>query len=534
MTFKALVQSITKTSHSISDKVNIPWYSSKGMIEARGSTAYIVFTVCIAVFTDIFLYGVIVPVMPFSFTERMGVDKSDTENKMSQSLGVYSAGLIVASFIFGYVCDKTSQRRWLMILGMIIAIVSIVIQLVAKSVPLFLIGRLITGLSAGAVWTVGLSLLANTAKPDAVAYLMGYPGIGMTMGLFLGPLLGGVLYNQTGYYGVWYLCFGLLGFDIALQVFMIEKRNLPRKLAKFTSDAAGNDGGHDDDPEVDQAIQAAHEVVKETSNDDPNSNKNESEDDNNNKDKKKKKRETPTMIKLLKIPRVCSALWMTFALSWAMTSLDTNMPTHLNNLFNFDSLGSGLVFLAIAVPSLAEPLIGHVVDRVGPRYISSVACLLMGMLLILLRLPDRHTVKQIVAFCAILTLCGCCIACIFPIMTSELTIATTKAERKNPGCFGKQKGYGQVYGLFNVAFSLGALIGPFESAGAMTNSGWGTMTLSLGIIMFFSAIPAILFTGGNLVKRFSKKYQQKEKERQAALSSSPSESGQEAQPEEVV
>lgn len=39
----------------------------------RSSSTFILSTICIAVFTDIFLYSVIVPVIPFALTIRAGV-----------------------------------------------------------------------------------------------------------------------------------------------------------------------------------------------------------------------------------------------------------------------------------------------------------------------------------------------------------------------------------------------------------------------------------------------------------------------------
>jgi hypothetical protein len=43
------------------------------LLELRSSNVFILSTVSVAIFTDIFLYSVIVPVIPFALTERADV-----------------------------------------------------------------------------------------------------------------------------------------------------------------------------------------------------------------------------------------------------------------------------------------------------------------------------------------------------------------------------------------------------------------------------------------------------------------------------
>ena len=43
------------------------------LLKYRSSSLFIILTVCVAVFTDIFLYAVIVPVIPFALEVRVGV-----------------------------------------------------------------------------------------------------------------------------------------------------------------------------------------------------------------------------------------------------------------------------------------------------------------------------------------------------------------------------------------------------------------------------------------------------------------------------
>ena len=52
----------------------------------RSSSTFILSTICIAVFTDIFLYSVIVPVIPFALTNRVAVPPEAGKNYNSPRL----------------------------------------------------------------------------------------------------------------------------------------------------------------------------------------------------------------------------------------------------------------------------------------------------------------------------------------------------------------------------------------------------------------------------------------------------------------
>jgi MFS family permease len=56
--------------------------------------------------------------------------------------------------------------------------------------------------------------------------------------------------------------------------------------------------------------------------------------------------------------------------------------------------------------------------------------------------------------------------------------------------------YGQAYGLFNVAFSSGFLIGPLWGGYVTEKAGWNIMVGSLAGLAGASAIPVFIWSGG--------------------------------------
>src|SRR5271156_5742543 len=82
--------------------------SPPSFLKIRSSTSFILSTICLAVFTDIFLYAVIVPVIPFAIGARAGVPESDIQRWVSVLLAVYGGALLVASPIAGWYADNSS------------------------------------------------------------------------------------------------------------------------------------------------------------------------------------------------------------------------------------------------------------------------------------------------------------------------------------------------------------------------------------------------------------------------------------------
>lgn len=66
--------------------------------------------------------------------------------------------------------------------------------------------------------------MVDTVGKEGLGQAIGYVSMSLSIGTVAGPLLGGVLYEDGGYYSVFGLAFGLIGVDIFLRLVLIEKR----------------------------------------------------------------------------------------------------------------------------------------------------------------------------------------------------------------------------------------------------------------------------------------------------------------------
>lgn len=501
------------------------------LLKVRSSETFIIFTVATAIFTDVFIYGIIVPVLPFALTERVAISPDDIQRWISILLAVYGAALLLAAPFCGWIADRLESRRWPLLFGLLALGGATVMLCVGDNIGIFAAGRVLQGISAAVVWVVGLALLVDTVGPDNIGTAMGYVGLSMSLSYLCAPLLGGVVFAQSGYYSVWAMAFGLIVLDIVLRVALIEK-----KVARQWLTDKGNDGNPErvsNDEETARKVED-EEVIELPVDVDKILPTKEAPHEANDLETGRPPMQrnhslatstaavtaaeslstrTPALVRrivqhlppvvfLLGSRRVLSAIFCCTMQSALLTSFDALLPLFVRETFHWNSIGAGLLFISLVVPSFASPVVGHYADKYGPRILATTGFLVCGPFYILLRLVHKDTMGQKVLLCALLTFIGFGLMLAFTPLMAEIAYAVdAKSKRRPPGFFGKNGAYAQAFSLFNMAWAAGCFLGPLLSGLVNQAKGWGTTTLILGCISFFTAAPTLYWTGGSLRRR---------------------------------
>lgn len=210
------------------------------LLKYRSSTFFIILTVCLAIFTDIFYYGLIVPVIPYSLTVQVGVPEDELQQWTAILLACYNVALFIGSPIAGLYADHTSSRRWPLLIGLVALAGSTLMLCLGKVIGLLIVGRILQGFSAAVAWSVCLALLADTMGRN-IGLSMGYVSIAMSVGLLIAPVIGGAVYAAEGYYPVYYVAFGVVVCDIIFRLVLIEKK-VARQWITEDEAPSGGDG----------------------------------------------------------------------------------------------------------------------------------------------------------------------------------------------------------------------------------------------------------------------------------------------------
>ena len=233
--------------------------------KVRESPTAVAVVVALALFTDMLIYGLIIPLLPAILERMRGGTGGDTPDDKSNTdaddtwrigflFGLYALGLLLATPIFGYWSDQpaashiasesprnSNNRRMPMLVGTMGLALSTIFFAYADLLgwPWLAAARVLQGAAAGATWSVGLSMLADVYAPADLGVVMGTVLSANTVGFLIGPPVGGFLYQYVAPRAPFYLAAGLALLDVGARLF-IRPRSLSHQQLQ-------SDVGHDED-----------------------------------------------------------------------------------------------------------------------------------------------------------------------------------------------------------------------------------------------------------------------------------------------
>lgn len=397
----------------------------------------------------------------------------------------------MALAIIGYIADRAESRRWPLLLGLGALAAATALLCIGTNIGLWISGRLFQGAAAAVVWTVGIALMVDTVGKDGLGQAIGYVSMALSIGTIAGPLLGGVIYQNGGYYAVYGLGFGLIGIDILLRLVLIEKKHALPWLA----------------PEMRPLATSLQHGKEKAVNDSPAESEDPSVLGNRSPHENSQRRQSHNpfgqVANLLSSYRLLVSLWGYFVISLIWTSFDSVLPLFVHETFGWQQTGQGLIFIPLMIPHVLDPITGFIVDRYprSPRYLTSGAFLSVVPVATLLRLVKENTMHDKIVLCALLGMIGVCFAAAMTPIVAEVFHAVKEKEDESPDVFGAGGAMALAFGLSNMGFATGSLIGPFFAGFVRQSAGWGTMGWAMGLIAGFSAIPNLLFIGGWILRK---------------------------------
>ena len=136
----------------------------------------IIATVAVGLFTDLFLYGLIVPVLPFMLRERVSLPEDKVQSYVSGLLAAYAGASVISSIPAGWIADRTSSRQLPFLSGLAALLGATVLLGFGSSIAVLVVGRVLQGISAAVVWTVGLAMVLDTVGPENLGKTIGSVG----------------------------------------------------------------------------------------------------------------------------------------------------------------------------------------------------------------------------------------------------------------------------------------------------------------------------------------------------------------------
>ncbi|HET9678269.1 MAG TPA: MFS transporter [Solirubrobacterales bacterium] len=149
-------------------------------------------------FLGLIAVGSVLPVLPRYV--RGPLDSSDLA--VGVVIGSYAVTGLLLRPIAGRLAD-TRGRRPTVLIGAVLVSLSGLLYLPHLGIPGLIFARLVLGAGEGALYTAGSAWIVDMAPLERRGRILGLYGLAVWGGLSVGPLLGEVLLNASGYTAVW-------------------------------------------------------------------------------------------------------------------------------------------------------------------------------------------------------------------------------------------------------------------------------------------------------------------------------------------
>ncbi|KAJ6103634.1 hypothetical protein N7486_003856 [Penicillium sp. IBT 16267x] len=404
--------------------------------ERRSSRTFILVALCFALFT-------IIPILPFLLIGHGNVDSENVQKWTSVLLASYGVALLLGSPIVGYVCDKYRIQKATLVSGFIAMALATVLFIFAGNVWVLLVARVCQGLSGAVVGVLGLSMIAETSSPENLGSRMACGSASLTWGMLCGPIAGGFLFSKFGTVGAFGVPIALLVIDIVLRLLIIQEDKDKTKA-------------HDpeDSPLLETSVSSDNSLS----------------------------------FSSLLHPIMLGVIFCVFAISSILSAFETTLPLYVLDTYHWSSLGAGLIFLPMTIPSVLSIPIAHFVRHFVPRTVVMIGFFLMAVPMVSLRWTQENTIHHEIALISLLFIIAVCLTTVQAIIMGDVSNAVRKIESLNGIAEESSSGQGRGYALCNMAFAAGQTLGPMGGGFIKQELGWGFMTLVLGILCLVAGL----------------------------------------------
>ncbi|KAJ5120528.1 uncharacterized protein N7515_009916 [Penicillium bovifimosum] len=459
-----------------------PW-----LLELRSSKQMIALGVFSTTFTDGFLYGIIVSVLPFSLTVRSGVPEADVPFWTSISLAVFGIAMTLGAPIAGWVVGKCERRQIPFLGGLSCAFGATMLFMLGVKPWLIIVARILQGLSAGVVYTAGLTLLVDTIESHELGPWIGFGLSGMNFGVLVSPTLGGIVYEKAGFYPVFIMALGVVFVNLVLILLMIDKKTAaqfegqtgitqcPSTLDQSQRKLCIANGKRrlssveDGPPDITTPLISHCREMPDVARIDPS---------------------WWTVVGgFLRDQRVFAALYGCLINTILVTAMDAVLPIFVKQTFHWVSGATGAMFLNLTLPSLIAPFIGLISDKYGVRFISTIGFTCSAVAVVLLSFIEGDDSTSKVMACVLLSFVGIGLNTSLAPLVTEIPRIVEAIQVKQPEIYGGKSTVTEGYMLLDAVFGAGTVFGPLLSELVFDMYGWTACTALLGLLSLSAIVP---------------------------------------------
>ncbi|KAK0216213.1 MFS general substrate transporter [Armillaria fumosa] len=422
----------------------------------RSSYWFVTFVMWLGTVVDVLIFALSIPVVPF---QLKALGYKDVASLTGWLMFAYSAGIVISSVPIAIWSEVYDTRKIPYVAGVLTLIVSQIMFMEAPCYWVMCLARCLQGIGVVTRLVVGLAILCKRSPSKVVGRQIGITLSGGSLGMLFGTPIGGPLYARFGFRGPF--IFGIIVSlpDLVFRLLVIGERGAYRP------------GLSSSDRMPSEAKGLSNETVQSETT---------------------KVSFARGFRLLLRSHRALGAACVTAMISFVILMLESMLtpvlPSHLNSVWGLDASKVGLVLLASVIPSIfAPPISGWFADRLGVSAVI-IATLIFAMPRYITLILDGHLSLFITVY-AFFFISG---------LATSVSTEFASIARATEGI-----GYVHVYALSNLAYGIGASVGPVVG-GQMYDyiaKGWMAICFTIVGLLSLCVAATFLFIGEKSMRR---------------------------------
>ncbi|KAM7188892.1 Major facilitator superfamily domain containing protein [Naviculisporaceae sp. PSN 640] len=190
----------------------------------RSHPVFITLTIAIGQFSDNFLFGMRVPLIPVLVHDHLHItDPEENQRRTAIILASFSAAILVSALPVGWIADFRFLRGYLYLVGLGTLLWSIVVFYTSESFVWMIASRGLNGFSAAVLYAAGYAMVADSVGAENLGKALGTIRSIVAAGEISGPPLGGLIFARWGFDGILNVSLGVLVIDLIMRLLMVDK-----------------------------------------------------------------------------------------------------------------------------------------------------------------------------------------------------------------------------------------------------------------------------------------------------------------------
>ncbi|KAK3899417.1 major facilitator superfamily domain-containing protein [Staphylotrichum tortipilum] len=441
----------------------------------------------LASFTDVFLSGLLVPLIPTILKHEADVPHQQVQIWTSVLISTYGGAFAVVSPLMPLITRQGAGAYALLAAGLVCAALALGLFHMSSDLPLLILARALQGLAAAAITGGSAGLLATASNSGSSCVLSSLtPAFIQSAGMMTAPFVAGLLHDYYGLDAVFYCAYALVALNVLLVL-----------VAELTTPLNPPDGAAVIAPETQPGGYGT--MTSGTGSFSRRSSRSISPRSLPSPVSSQPGATTSAAVQIPWSPRLVVALSGYLVVGLIGSALQSVLPLFVQRRFDWSVLASGYLFVPLAAPAaVIGPLAGSLARRVpeSARFLTAVG--FVACLPAFLRLGQfgEHTAPVRHAF--FLTLGGISLAtglCGDPLVEEVTnTLASSDSDPWNTAALAAS--------LPNLANAWGSLAGPLLAGAISWIWGWQTMNLTLSVVASSAGVGSLLFLRGWILRPY--------------------------------